>query len=284
MAYYKAIDSAPTWSSYKLGVLSKQLSPYKKGALIYATERSFGVLEINPTLYTKAKFFHKLPTPPPPPSTDGTWRKYVVLPDNASELHKYTVRSVAPAPAVNRIGELENHNNHIKVPLTQPAQVLWGNLLSYIVFSKGLKEISEPEFKYIGGRLEVMMGEFLALTNRPKGVPAANYLLGTNLDAEPAKFMPIIMAGNIIEGRPAGRNKAGQFMVQIRTIDANNLPEASINLMKDPRVLAAKIINRNGSLSNFPQLDGVPVPYPLLARQICYYPMAGLLEVIQSEN
>ena len=212
------------------------------------------------------------------------WRLYYVQPDQHSGAapEPYKVRGAAPAPAVNRIGEFDNNTYHVKTKLGTDEQFFWARLLALRVYEKPLSILAATEREYIGERLDVMMGETLALTNRPKGALAPNYILNTNLNADPAMFIPLIMSGNTVQGRPVGKNKSGRQMVQIRSYKVGALP-TDVTL-DDYRVLTCTNISANGVLYGFPQLNGKPVPYPLITRENYYYPADGLKEVKERQE
>lgn len=221
------------------------------------------------------------PEPEPNPVPSGEWKRYFVLHDWNSPLTEppYGVRSVAPNPQVNRIGEFNNHKNHQRVLLTAERQFFWADLVALKLHGKLYQACSASQKQYIGNRIGRLMGPALAFTNSTSA--GRNYVNGEYSSRQPLAMAPLICGGNTILGKPAGKNSSGQEMVMVFSFltGPNSEPLQSIQPdLMDPRVLWGTIIHSKFNVDPFPQLSGLSVPYPLFTPEYYYFPSAGLQE------
>ena len=226
-----------------------------------------------------------VPTLTPPPA-EGELHRYWVRPDWLSPAWGYQPRPAAPAPAVNRSGEISNRTNFRRAWLTEEWQWFWVDLLSLSKYQRVFSELTEDEQDLITGAFGGLTGDHLAFTNRAGSGTKNCYPCGETDRGEDMKIDPLITGGNTILGSEPVQNKHGQWMVQVYSFDANQPPPvATLEMLDDPRVLWATIIGKrelpDGSfpLFGFPQLhDGTSVPYPYITVEDYYYPLAELEE------
>jgi len=302
MAQYRATQKAETWTTFKKGVLSDKADPIQQGAAFFASvagaQEHTGdtVLEINPSLFTKAKWCEvvaMVETPdedenelPVPPEPMGEWRRYYIKHDWESGAvdPPFTVREVAPDPEVNRIGEMDNHKNHVKVKSTKAMHFFLADLIAMQRYGVLLRQCTVTQRKYVVQKASSLMGPGLFLFNRSQDAKVANYLKGENLTKAPPMMAALICGGNTVWGMPAGRNKNGREMVLIHSFLAHEaLPIVSPDMLLDPRVIWATVIYRENSVGPFPHLQGLSVPYPLITFEPYYYPADGLEELSAGE-
>ena len=221
----------------------------------------------------------KQPPAPPPPPPSGEWRLYYLPHDKFNPVYQAEAPSRVRQniPAVYRIGEFTNYNNHTKVPLTYERQLLWADGLALRVYSETYGNLKPAQQDYIENRLEALTGPKLAFTNRPIDDKVAYYLSGKNITSDPPMFAPLICAGNTVQGKPVGN------MILIRSfLPSDPPPVMTVDFWKDDyRWQWATTIGTSqgyGWINPFPQLGGLSVPYPLFTQKPCYFPTAGLIE------
>jgi hypothetical protein len=225
------------------------------------------------------------PVPTPTPVTGGL-RRYWVKPDWLSPYWGYQPRPAAPAPAVNRSGQIENRTYFRRARLTEEWQWFWVDLLSLSKYQRVFSELTSDEKAFITRAFGGLTGDHLAFTNNAGSGTGNCYPCGETDRGEDMKIDPLICGGNTIFGSDPVQNERGEWMVKAYSFDANQSPPpATLAMLDDPRVLWATVISTNqlpdGSfhLFRFPQLkDGTSVPYPYLTVEDYYYPLAELEE------
>jgi hypothetical protein len=221
---------------------------------------------------------------PQPPSAE--LHRYWVKPDWLSPYWGYKPRDVAPAPAVNRSGEIDDRTSFRRARLTEQWQWFWVDLLSLSKYQRVFAELNAEEKANITRAFGGLTGDHLAFTNNAGSASKNCYPCGTTDRGEDMRIDPLICGGNTILGSAPVQNKHGQWMVKVYSFNANQTPPAAtLEMLNDPRVLWATIISDvrlpDGSykLFGFPQLkDGVPVPYPYMTMEDYYYPLEELEE------
>jgi hypothetical protein len=183
-------------------------------------------------------------------------------------------------PEVNRIGAFNDRNSHVKTALNSPMQFFWAELCALHKFRRNLVELTTEEIKFIGNKLNVLMGPATALTNRKGEEASANYVSGEFLNTEPARMAPLICGGSTVWGKPAGTNDNGVEMVEIFSFPQDfQFFTPTFGSLLDPRVLWLTAIYETGKVLPFTTLGaGVGVPYPLITAEPYYYPRGGLQE------
>ena len=221
-------------------------------------------------------------TPPP----TGQLRRYWVKPDWLSPNWGYQPRPAAPAPAVNRSGEISDSSYFRRAWLTEAWQWFWVDLLSLSKYQRVYSELTDDEKTFVTRAFSGLTGDHLAFTNNAGSSTKNCYPCGETDRGEDMKIDPLICGGNTVFGGDPVRNGHGEWMVKMYSFDANQPPPvATLDMLNDPRVLWATIISTNrlpdGSfhLFGFPQLkDGTPVPYPYMTVEEYYYPLEELEE------
>src|SRR3990172_9667780 len=295
MATYKAVKLNKVWRYLINGVPSSQIDAIPIGRKVEASDLNNGCLNLS-NGYTKKEWFEFVPSTLPPDDqedppdlpTSTEWKRYYFLNDWQSPVTThhapYTPRGAAPAPEVNRIGELNAFESHNKVLLTQGIQFFWADLIAFQCYGRAYAACDSTQKIYIGKRVGAMMGPNLAFTNR-SDPEAANYFTGEWLDKEPAKLAALICGGNTVWGKPVGKNIDGREMVQIYSFLAGQqLPVATAATLLDARVQWATIIYDTGSVGPFPQLRGLSVPVPVITDKLYYYPADGLQEYAHGDS
>ncbi len=220
----------------------------------------------------------------PPPTAE--LRRYWVKPDWLSPNWGYRPRGSAPAPAVNRSGEIDDRTSFRRARLNEEWQWFWADLLSLSKFRRGYAELTVDQQAFISRSFGGLTGDHLAFTNNAGSSTKNCYPCGQTDRGEDMKIDPLICGGNTVFGGDPVPNARGQWMVKVHSFDASQPPPvATLDMLDDPRVLWATIISTtrypDGSyhLFGFPQLkDGTPVPYPYMTAEPYYYPLEELEE------
>jgi len=239
------------------------------------------------------------PPPPPPPSTlrglqyefgkrVRTWLesdKYSpdeltvegatdtrLIPDEWAEKETYrvkrdqeidkwggSVRDAAPAPAVWIAGDKAFH-------MTSSVQFLCADLLALSKYGTLFGDLSGAERDYIVRAFTDLYSSNGAFSNE-SGFPAsndptprANYIKNQDTDKELPRFDQIrVCSDDHITGVVDGTHLLVDHF--------SSVPSGyHISILEDPRVLRATIIRIDGSIREFPQLDGAPVYLPLMSN------------------
>lgn len=195
------------------------------------------------------------------------WR---VKADQYTRKWGYKVRPSAPAPAVFRTGVQTDNEAFRRATFSKAWQFFAADLLALQKFGLLYASLSLTPRKEIQRAFSGLYAGNRAFTNG-KGVDTCNnYIVGEMFSEDP-KIDPLICAGNRMTGDTVGS------MVRLDSFRASEPPPVA--RLDDPRVCWATIISATGVLSNFPQLGGMPVPYPYIAVEPYYYP-AEELEVV----
>jgi hypothetical protein len=192
----------------------------------------------------------------------------------------YQPRAVAPDPEVNRYGEFDYPNSHVKVILTEERQFFWAEILALHKFGRNLVNLTSGEYTYIGKKLGVLMGPATALTNS-RDQFFANYVSREYLDYEPARMAPLICGGNTIGGEYAGENKFNRPMLAVASFVAGDpLPNPTIGILSSVRVAWLTAVFKVGEVYPFSTLgDGIGVPYPMFTARQYFLPYEGVRRV-----
>jgi hypothetical protein len=226
-----------------------------------------------------------LTTPPPPPPT-GQLRRYWVKPDWLSPFWGYRPRDVAPNPAVNRTGEIDNRLNFRRARLNEAWQWFWADLMALAKYQRVYSGLTLDEKAFVSHAFKGLTSDGRAFTNNAGSSTRNCYPCGETDRGEDMRVDPLICAGNTLLGGDPVRNARGQWMVKMYSFNANQPPPvATLAMLDDPRVLWATIISTKKfpdgsySLFRFPQLkDGTDVPYPYMTVEDYYYPLEELEE------
>lgn len=267
-----------------LGILSSQVSGVRPGQSIRGTDNGFIITTDTGDFAYRRSFtrsFEPEPDPAPvPENLDG----YVVLHDEDSPLWGFKPREVAPDPEVNRIGQFDYPASHVKTILNRERQFFWAEIVALHKYGRNLANLTNGEYDYVGKKMNVLMGDAVALTNRKEPL-AVNYITGEFPDYEPARMAALICGGNTIAGTYAGENKFGKSMLAVSSFVAGEpLPTPTYEILKDPRVLWLTAVFKRGEVYPFSTLgDGIGVPYPLFTAQQYYFPMEGVRKVSERQ-
>ena len=286
----KAVTGLVSGTTYTFRVKARYSSAYTRetdlgaGAQGAPTEPNVTPTELVPTP-TLPVVTATPPVPTPTPGT-GELRRYWVKPDWLSPYWGYQPRPSAPAPAVNRSGEIGNHTYFRRAWLTEEWQWFWADLLALSKYQRVYAELTSDEQAFITRAFGGLTGDHLAFTNNAGSGTRNCYPCGETDRGEDMKIDPLICGGNTVLGSDPVQNERGEWMVKVYSFDANQPPPpATLAMLDDPRVLWATIISTNrlpdGSfhLFGFPQLkDGTRVPYPYLTVEEYYYPLEELEE------
>jgi len=213
-------------------------------------------------------------------------RRYWVKPDWLSPYWGFRPRSSAPAPAVNRSGEIDNRNNFRRANLTEAWQWFWADLMALAKYQRVYSALTLDEKAFISRKFGNLTGDHLAFTNNAGSLTKNCYPCGLTDRGEDMKIDPLICGGNTLLGGDPVRNSNGQWMVKMYSFKATEPPPvATLEMLNDPRVLWGTIISTRQlpdgsySLFTFPHLmDGVDVPYPYMTVEDYYYPLEELEE------
>jgi hypothetical protein len=226
------------------------------------------------------------PPPPPPPPPTGQLRRYWVKPDWLSPFWGYRPRDVAPNPAVNRTGEIDNRLNFRRARLNEAWQWFWADLMALAKYQRVYSGLTLDEKAFVSHAFKGLTSDGRAFTNNAGSSTRNCYPCGETDRGEDMRVDPLICAGNTLLGGDPVRNARGQWMVKMYSFNANQPPPvATLAMLDDPRVLWATIISTKKfpdgsySLFRFPQLkDGTDVPYPYMTVEDYYYPLEELEE------
>jgi len=193
------------------------------------------------------------------------------------EPNSYGVRGSAPAPAVMNTGEIDNNRYWTWSDLTRERQFFWADLLSMQVYGLLYADLNTTQRNRIITAFKGLTLSNKFLTNDRGTDKYHNYLTGENANQEDPRVAPLICCDDWVQVRGTGINKHGVPMAQLQGfVLGDPLPSVTPDLLKDPRVLWATIITETGEIRNFPQLDGLPVPYPYMTGRDWWYQLEDL--------
>jgi hypothetical protein len=210
---------------------------------------------------------------------------YGVLPDGQNPEHNFTIRWVAPDPAVELTGGIDRYKETMRrSPFTEPWQWFAVDLLSLAMYNKLHKDLSKTERSFIISRFKGMYAGNAFITNAA-GVDRYSCYPCGGTDAKRGsdpKIDPLLCVHKpgstrgiqVLEVR---KNAKGVSMARINGFRHNSTPPKPD--LGDPRVGWATIIEASGKISNFGHLGGRPVPYPIIQFEPCWYPMRGLARI-----
>jgi hypothetical protein len=190
----------------------------------------------------------------------------------------FKVRSVAPNPAVFRTGHMTDYRNFSRSNLTKQVQFFWADCLAMQKYGKLYAALTGDQKKSIQQAFSGMSRGNAFLTNGAGTDTKNNYVTGEANRGEDPKIDPLICGGSIVEILELKPNSQGLIMARLNTFRAGQaLPVVTADLLNnDPRILSATIINKDGELSNFPQLAGMRNPYPYVSAHDVWFPMRDL--------
>lgn len=228
--------------------------------------------------------------------TKAAAKGYRVKPDQFCYSWDYKVRDVAPNPAVNRTGEITNPANFVRAKFIERWQFFWADLLAMKVYGKRLLELGgthnkTPEYLAIVDLFSDLSTHDRFLNNKWGTDNCNNYVADIYRGGDPV-IDPLICADSIVEVEQvqtsAGGITSGLKMAKVKAFDVSGVPPivTAELLANDRRVLKATVINKDGSVDDFPQiikrfpwLPDHSVPYPLIAVNECWFYFDDLQEV-----
>lgn len=181
------------------------------------------------------------------------------------------VRNTAPAPAVFRTGDIEDNSNMQRAKFTEAWQWFHVDLLALAKYGMPFKQLSAISQNDIVRAFKGMTTSNAAFNNRA-GTDQFNCYPSKETDrpGDPLQD-PLICAKDVKEVLAVKINGHGTQMALLRSFDQDETPPAPD--LSDPRVGWATVINEDGTIHNFPQLGGTPVPYVYLSASPCWYPL-----------
>lgn len=180
------------------------------------------------------------------------------------------------APAVFRTGPILDYEAFDRARFTREWQLYAFELLSLAKFQKPSGFLGVTDRAYIVRAFNSVYDGGRAFTNKAGVEQFNNYITGETNRGQDPKIDPLICALNVVTGS-AVQNTRGEWMVQLESFREDESPPPPSLL--DPRICWAKTITSKGVINNFPQLGGVPVPYPYIAVAPYYYPLIELREL-----
>jgi hypothetical protein len=190
------------------------------------------------------------------------------------------VRKSAPAPAVMNTGDIDDHKNWRWADMTEAVQYFWVDLLSIFLHSKLFRDLDKTRRNAIITDFKGMTLSDKFVTNDKGTDKFRNYITGENKDKENPRQAPLVCVDDWVRVLQEKTNRYDVLMGQLDSfLVSEPFPIVTKDLLKDPRVLWATIITKEGTIRNFPQLDGIPVPYPYITVEHWWYPMADLEKV-----
>ena len=190
------------------------------------------------------------------------------------------VRDSAPAPAVMQTGTFENNKSWGWAWLTERHTFFWADLLSMQRYGSLYLDLTKDERLRIISTFNGITSGSKFLTNDRGSTTRHNYLNGENADKEDIQVAPLICCDDWVRVLGVETNSHGVEMALLDGfLQGDPLPKVTRELLQDPRILWATVINKKGEISNFPQLDTFPVPYPRLTSKPYWYPYRDLEKV-----
>jgi hypothetical protein len=193
----------------------------------------------------------------------------------ADEVYSNGVRKMAEqlsgTPAVFRTGDFEDHKSFTRTRFTREYQFMAADLLALRKYGKRYLELVGTQRDDIIRAFNSLYDQDTAFTNF-KGVDNCNnYLTGSDRDEDP-RIDPLICAGSVVEVLQVATNSKGVQMARL-----NSYRAPAVVTLADRRVLRATIIYKSdGHLGEFPQLNGLAVPYPFISSHDVWYPLQDL--------
>ncbi len=189
----------------------------------------------------------------------------------------WKVRPSAPNPAVDRTGDIEDHKDFERSPLTKKWQHFFADCLAVQKYGKLYALLTGDPKRYIKAAFNGITRSDRAFTNGRGTDNCNNYITNTMRGQDPM-IDPLICAGSIVEILEVKTNSRGLIMARLATFKATETPPiVTAELLKnDPRILTATIINTKGELSHFPQLAGMRNPYPYISTGDVWFPLRDL--------
>jgi hypothetical protein len=198
--------------------------------------------------------------------------------------HQFTTAEVYPngvrrmrtadqqgAPAVFRCGTFEDHKSFTRTRFTREYQFMAADLLAKRKYGTPYLQLSSIQRADIVRAFNSLYDSSTFLTNF-KGVDNCNNYLTNSDRGEDPRIDPLICAGSVVEVLQVATNSKGVQMARLRSYRA-----PAVALLADSRVMKASIIYKSdGHLGEFPQLNGLAVPYPFISSQDVWYPLVDL--------
>jgi hypothetical protein len=176
------------------------------------------------------------------------------------------------APAVFRCGTFEDHKSFTRTRFTREYQFMAADLLALRKYGKPYLQLAGIQRDDIIRAFNSLYDSSTAFTNFKGTDNCNNYLTGSISRGEDPRIDPLICAGSIVEVLQVATNSKGVQMARLRSYRA-----PAVVTLADTRVMKASIIYKSdGHLGEFPQLNGLAVPYPLISSQDIWFPLIDL--------
>lgn len=212
------------------------------------------------------------PVPPPPSIPAGNY--YVILHDQQMP-PDFLPRMLQPGSTLpQNVGfpETVNLEGSDPVVLTEPIQQFIFQLMRLAAPNMADADLRRAFTELLGAHLAFANGT--GFPTRDTDEPRANFITGENLGAKPASLDRIRnTGGNVVlvpDETPV--QVGGAECLKIATLNATSLPSTmDVNMIKTPwfvfrctTVTPFKLADGRYRCNGFPQLGGLPVPFPLM--------------------
>lgn len=175
-------------------------------------------------------------------------------------------------PAVNPASPTIEWPATSRCNLTEQWQFYQADLFSLAKYGKEYRYLTKEQRSYIANKVTNTFGDDKFICDGAGLHDGRNYLLKTNLTRGYARQESKVIAGQFVysfDYWPIVTNSKGLRMVRLLTFLVNETPPKPD--LNDPRVIITKVVRRNGTYGEFPQL-GVPLPYAFLTAGPVYMP------------
>jgi len=193
---------------------------------------------------------------------------------DTEETDENGVRLNAPCPAVFRTGTLDDPKSFQRTVFGKEYQFMAADLLALRKYGVTYGFLAGDARNHIRTAFNGLYPKGRAFNNGAGVDDCNNYITGEINRGEDPRIDPLICAGDTVRVLETRTNSRGIVMGLLQSFRSPAV--ASLN---DVRVLRATIINERGELRNFPQLDGIQVPYPYISSQDVWYPLDDLEKV-----
>ncbi len=180
------------------------------------------------------------------------------------------VRTCAPCPEVFTLGELRDTDNSYKYFLNEKWQRFLFGLFVKVAYQRRPEELNEAEYDYMVRKWTNLMSSNKAFTNGTGSWSHHNYIANTNVDALDMAYDKIRTSGGASMMGEKVYNNFGIPNLKVEYFDGKIDPPDyfTIDPYADPRVFFCTNVAGDGTVSRFPQLNGVDAPTPLLGHDV----------------
>lgn len=199
--------------------------------------------------------------------------RFYVLPDWQTKRFNFAPRPAAPDPGIFPVSADVNEWPQTDFcPFGESWQWFYVYVLAMAKYHRLWNDLTRDEKSYIIRAFKGITGSDKAFNNNNGTDIKSCYPCG-EIRNEGAKWESLITCRNYVWAKPAVTNAAGRRFRELYSFHSGDAPPSvTMDILNDPRIQTACIVNPDRTFQEFPQLDGTPVPALFLTRGPRLYP------------